>query len=447
MNRTYLVIDLKSFYASVECVERGLDPMTAKLVVAAPERTDKTICLAVSPALKAMGVKNRCRVFEIPRNIEYIMAPPRMQKYIDYAAEIYGVYLKYIAPEDIYVYSIDEAFLDVTNYLSLYGKTPKKMVVFLMEQVKERVGVRATCGIGTNMYLAKIALDITAKHAKDFIGELTEESFKETLWDYEPLSDFWRIGPGIEAHLHRMGIYTMGQLAACSEERMYKEFGKDAELMIDHAFGREPVTIADVKTYKPKTNSITQGQVLMSDYSFSDGELIIREMTDQLCLDLVKRRKVTRSVTLMVGYSRSSGPKAETSSNAPWASYMGAMTGGTASLDFETSSDSVWIPKVVELYRQIVDPRYKIRRVFVNANNIVDEDGEFQISLFSETEENLQRDRRLQETMLKVKSRFGKNSILKGMDYSEKAMTRIRNNQIGGHKRGDDKDSGPDGRI
>ena len=447
MNRTYLVIDLKSFYASVECVERGLDPMTAKLVVADPERTDKTICLAVSPALKAMGVKNRCRVFEIPKNIEYIMAPPRMQKYIDYAADIYGVYLKYIAPEDIYVYSIDEAFLDVTNYLSLYKKTPKEMAIFLMEQVKERVGVRATCGIGTNMYLAKIALDITAKHAPDFIGELTEESFKETLWDHRPLSDFWRIGPGIESHLHRMCIFTMRQLAACDEDRLYREFGKDAELMIDHAYGREPVTIADIKAYKPKTNSITQGQVLMRDYSFADGELIIKEMTDQLCLDLVKRRKVTSSITLMVGYSRTKGPTAATNSNQPWAGYMGAMTGATVSLDYETSSDEVWVPKVAELYRQIVDPRFMIRRVFVNANNITDESCEVQMSMFSEDTEKLQRARKVQETMLQVKNKYGKNAILKGMDYKEEAMTRVRNNQIGGHKRGDNEDSVPNGRI
>ena len=447
MNRTYLVIDLKSFYASVECVERGLDPMTAKLVVADPERTDKTICLAVSPALKAMGVKNRCRVFEIPKNIEYIMAPPRMQKYIDYAADIYGVYLKYIAPEDIYVYSIDEAFLDVTNYLTLYKKTPKEMAIFLMEQVKERVGVRATCGIGTNMYLAKIALDITAKHAPDFIGELTEESFKETLWDHRPLSDFWRIGPGIESHLHRMCIFTMRQLAACDEDRLYREFGKDAELMIDHAFGREPVTIADIKAYKPKTNSITQGQVLMRDYSFADGELIIKEMTDQLCLDLVKRRKVTSSITLMVGYSRTKGPAAAANSNQPWAGYMGAMTGATVSLDYETSSDEVWVPKVAELYRQIVDPRFMIRRVFVNANSITDESCEVQMSMFSEDTEKLKRARKVQETMLQVKNKYGKNAILKGMDYKEEAMTRVRNNQIGGHKRGDNEDSVPNGRI
>ena len=431
MDRVYLVIDLKSFYASVECVERGLDPMTAKLVVADPERTEKTICLAVSPAMKALGVKNRCRVFEIPKSIDYIMAPPRMQKYIDYAAEIYGVYLSYISPDDIYVYSIDEAFLDITDYLSLYNKSPRQLAIFLMEQVKEKVGVRATCGIGTNMYLAKIALDIAAKHSKDFIGELTEESFMATLWDHEPLRDFWRIGPGTEAHLARLGIRNMGQLAHASEDMLYREFGKDAELLIDHAYGREPVTIADVKAYKPKTNSITQGQVLMSDYSFEDGELIIREMTDQLCLDLVKRNMVTSSITLMVGYSKA---------------YMNAFVSGTVSLDIDTSSDDVWIPKVVELYKNIVDPNYKIRRVFVNANNIHEDTGEIQLNFFTASSENLEKEKRLQETLLKVKSRYGKNAILKGMDYTEKAMTKIRNGQIGGHKSGEETD-GPNGRI
>ena len=234
-DRTYICIDLKSFYASVECVERGLDPMTTNLVVADPERSDKTICLAVSPSMKALGVKNRCRVFEIPPHIKYLMAPPRMQKYIDYAASIYGVYLDYIAPEDIYVYSIDEAFMDVTDYLERYSRTAKEMAVFLMEEVRRRVGVRATAGVGSNMYLCKIALDITAKHAPDFIGILDEESFKEKLWDHTPLTDFWRIGRGLETRLHRLGLYTMRQIAHTPEDILYKEFGIDAEIMIDHA--------------------------------------------------------------------------------------------------------------------------------------------------------------------------------------------------------------------
>lgn len=437
MDRQYLVIDLKSFYASVECVERGLDPMTAKLVVADPERTDKTICLAVSPAMKALGVKNRCRVFEIPKGIDYIMASPRMQKYIDYAADIYAVYLQFIAPEDIYVYSVDEAFLDVTNYLTLYGKTAKEMAVMLMDQVTRQVGVRATCGIGTNMYLAKIALDITAKHSHDFIGELDEESFKRTLWRHEPLTDFWRIGPGTASHLLRLGITNMERIAHADEELLYKEFGKDAELLIDHAWGREPVTIADIKAYKPKTNSLCQGQVLMSDYDFADGELIIREMTDQLCLDMVRKGKVTKSLSLMVGYSKNFGPTPNINPNLPWSGFAGAMVGGTVSVDSATSSDNVWVPKMAELYRQIVDPSYKIRRVYVNANAVVDEGGEQQLSIFDRPEKR-EDDNRIQKTMLEIKERFGKNSILKGMDYSEKAMTRTRNKQIGGHKAGDD---------
>jgi len=438
VERSYLVIDLKSFYASVECVERGLDPMTTKLVVADPERTDKTICLAVSPALKALGVHNRCRVFEIPKSIDYIMAPPRMQKYIDYAVNMYGVYLQYIAPEDIYVYSIDEAFIDVTKYLKLYKKTAKQMAVFLMEQVKEQIGVRATCGIGTNMYLAKIALDISAKHADDFIGILNEESFKNTLWDHEPLSDFWRIGPGIETHLARLGIRTMGQLAHANEDLLYKEFGKDAELLIDHAWGREPVTIEDVQKYKPKTHSISQGQVLMSDYTFEECKVIIKEMTDQVCLDLVTKGMKTSSLSLIVGYSKGYGQKKETGSNAPWAKYMGEMVGGTASLDFETSSDNVWIPKMMEMYEEIVNPKYKIRRIYINANNLQEDDGQMQLSMFQgETAEELDTEKRLQETLLKVKNRYGKNSILKGMDFTEKAMTRVRNKQIGGHKSGE----------
>lgn len=447
MNKTYLVIDLKSFYASVECVERGLDPMKALLVVADPERTDKTICLAVSPAMKALGVKNRCRVFEIPKGIAYIMAPPRMQKYIDYAAEIYGVYLNYIAPEDIYVYSIDEAFIDVTPYLKLYNKTPREMANFLMNEVKEKVGVRATCGIGTNMYLAKIALDITAKHAPDFIGELDEESFKETLWDYQPLTDFWRIGPGTAAHLNRIGINTIGQLAHADEDILYREFGKDAELLIDHAWGREPVTIADIKAYKPKTNSMCQGQVLMSDYSFDDGKIIIKEMTDQLCLNLVKKNMVTNSLSMMVGYSKDSGLIYNGNSNAPWARFAGAMVGGTVSVDVETNSDEVWIREIVNLYEEIVNPNLKIRRVYINANNIVPDISETQISLFSLDNKTLEDDKAIQETMIAVKKRFGKNAILKGMDYQDKAMTKTRNMQIGGHKANGKETDGPDGRI
>ena len=282
--KAYLCIDLKSFYASVECVERGLDPMTTRLVVADPTRTDKTICLAVSPALKALGVKNRCRVFEIPKTIDYIMAPPRLQKYIDYSAEIYGIYLKYISKDDIYVYSIDECFMDITKYLKLYNKTPRKMAMFLMDEITREVGVRATAGIGTNLYLAKVALDITAKHAPDFIGELDEMSYRTKLWDHKPITDFWRIGPGTARRLAKYGIYTMGDITLADEDLLYKVFGIDAELLIDHAWGYEPTEIKHIKAHKPKTNSLSRGQVLMRDYKFDEGRLIVKEMMELLAL-------------------------------------------------------------------------------------------------------------------------------------------------------------------
>ena len=303
MNRQYLCIDLKSFYASVECVERGLDPMTVNLVVADPERSDKTICLAITPAMKKLGIKNRCRLFEIPPSVKYHIAPPRMQLYIDYSAEIYGIYLKYIAKEDIHVYSIDEAFMDITDYLQLYGISARELGQRIMKDIFDTLGIRATCGIGTNLYLAKVALDITAKHSPDFIGELTEESYCRLLWDHRPLTDFWRVGAGTARKLEGYGICTMGVLAKTDEDFLYRIFGIDAELLIDHAWGREPVTISDIKAYKPQTNCLCSGQVLMQDYSFEDGKLIVKEMTDLLCLDMVEKGLITGSLTLHVGYS------------------------------------------------------------------------------------------------------------------------------------------------
>ena len=420
--RTYLCIDLKSFYASVECVERGLDPMTTKLVVADPERSNTTICLAVSPALKALGVKNRCRLFEIPKHIDYIMAPPRMQKYIDYAAEIYGVYLKYIAKEDIHVYSIDEAFLDVTNYLSYYKKTPREMAVMLMDAVLQEVGVRATCGIGTNLYLAKIALDITAKHSPDFIGYLNEDLYQRTLWDHKPITDFWRVGPGIAQRLHRMGINTMREVAHANEDALYKTFGIDAELLIDHAWGREPVTIADIKRYKPKTNCLTSGQVLPRDYTFSEGQLIVREMMDLMCLDMVDKELLTKSVSLMVGYSN-----AEHADPAK----------GTAAVSTETNADRLLIPAVENLYNRIVDPSMPIRRINITCNNVVPDEGEQQLTLFDADTKQLEKNRKIQQAMLGIKKKYGKNAVLKGMNFTAAATTRERNRQIGGHKSGE----------
>ena len=416
----FLCIDLKSFYASVECVERGLDPMTTDLVVADPERTEKTICLAVSPSLKAKGIKNRCRVFEIPDGIEYIMAPPRMQKYIDYAAEIYEIYLKYIAPDDIHVYSIDEAFLDVTNYLWLYNMTARELAVKLMDEIYEKVGVRATCGIGTNLYLCKIALDITAKHSPDFIGFLDEKLFPQTMWNHKPLTDFWRIGARTAERLARYGIYTMGDIAKTPEDILYKWFGIDAELLIDHAWGRESTTMYDIKNYRAKSNCLTSGQVLMRDYSFIEARLIVKEMLDLLCLDMVSKHLVTDSVSIYVGYSNS-------------LDIHGAK--GTANITKKTNADSVIIPAVTALYDRIVNHDYPVRRINITCNRVTSDGGAEQISVFDE--DDTIKNKIIQETMLSIKAKHGKNAILKGMNYVDAATTRERNRQIGGHKSGE----------
>lgn len=418
-NRIYLCIDLKSFYASVECHERGLDPFTTKLVVADPERTEKTICLAVSPALKALGVPGRCRVFEIPDGIRYIMAPPRMQLYIDYSAEVYGVYLKYIAKEDIHVYSIDEAFMDVTDYLTMYGMSAKELGIKIMEDVLRTTGITATCGIGTNLYLAKVALDITAKHVDDHIGELTEESYRRTLWRHQPLTDFWRIGAGAERRLRSMGVLTMEDIAKADEGTLYKMFGVDAELLIDHAWGRESVQMLDIKRYKPKTNSISSGQVLSRDYLFEEGKLVTKEMAELLCLELVEKRLVTNSITLHVGYTRRIERKS---------------AHGTTSMMVTTSSANVIRNHVQALYEQIVDRFTPIRRITLTFNHVVDEELR-QYDLFTDPEE-LEREHKLQQAMLEIKNKFGKNAILKGMNLQEAATTRERNGQIGGHKSG-----------
>lgn len=418
--RQFLCIDLKSFFASVECVERGLDPMTVNLVVADPERTDKTICLAITPAMKALGIKNRCRVFEIPKNVEYITAPPRMKKYIDYAAEIYSVYLNFVSKDDIHVYSIDEVFMDVTHYLPLYKTDAKTLARRMMDAVFEKTGIRATCGIGTNLYLAKIALDITAKHADDFIGVLDEESYKKTMWNHRPITDFWRIGAGTARRLERAGIYTMGDIAATDEDMLYSWFGIDAELLIDHAWGREPTEIAHIKSYRSKTNCIASGQVLMRDYSFDEARLIVKEMTDLMCLELVDTDMVTESVTLQVGYSNQ---------------LKLSPAKGTAKLPKPTNSDELIIPAVVRTYEQIVQRDKPVRRINLTCNRITAE-GSFQMSFFDDPEESA-KNHELQKTVLGIKKRFGKNAIVKGMNLSPAATTMERNAQIGGHKSGE----------
>lgn len=418
--RMYVCIDLKSFYASVECVERGLDPMTTNLAVADPERSDKTICLAISPSMKALGIKNRCRVFQIPKSVKYIMAPPRMKLYIDYSADIYEVYLKYIAKEDIHVYSIDEAFLDVTHYLSLYQLTAKELAVQIMADIKESTGITATAGIGTNLYLAKVALDITAKHVKDNIGYLDEELYRKTLWKHRPLTDFWRVGAGTVKRLNSMGLMTMGDVAHADVDMMFRMFGVDAELLIDHAWGRESTTMEDIKAYKPKSNSLSSGQVLARDYSFEECKLIVKEMTDALCLDMADKGMVTQSLTLMIGYSNEVEMKPAT---------------GTASMMVTTNSYRVIIPYVLELYERIVQKDKPIRRLSVTCNGVVNEVYE-QYDLFTDYAA-IERDRKLQKATLEIKRRFGKNALVRGMDLQEAGTTIERNQQIGGHKSGE----------
>ena len=394
--------------------------MTTDLVVADPERGDKTICLAVSPSLKKKGVKNRCRVFEIPSHIHYIKAPPRMQKYIDYAASIYGIYLRYFSFEDVYVYSIDEAFLDVTGYLARYKKTPKEMAVFLMDRITDEVGVRATAGIGTNLYLCKIALDINAKHAPDFIGVLDEESYREKLWDHKPLSDFWRIGRGIEARLARFGIFTMRQIAHAPEDLLYKEFGIDAELLIDHAWGRESVTMRDIQAYKPKNNSICSGQVLFKDYPFDEALVVVKEMGDDIALQLSRKKKKAAGITLGVGMAGRSG---------------GGGRHMSYSFPAPTQNDLAFRDIAARLFVSMVGKDEYVRRFMISLSGIVDDNDPVQLDLFLDNEESKKRES-IQKAILSIKDTYGKNAILKGMDYEEGATQRERNVQIGGHKSG-----------
>lgn len=420
--KCYMVIDLKSFYASVECVDMGLDPMTTRLVVADPERERGTICLAITPAMKKLGIKNRCRVFEIPEHLDYITAPPRMQRYIDCSAEIYGIYLKYIAKEDIHVYSIDEAFFDVTDYQEYYQMSAKEIGQMIIQDIYQSLGITATCGIGTNLYLAKVALDITAKHVPDHIGVLDEASYQKQLWNHKPLTDFWRVGAGTAKRLATFGIQTMGELAKMAEyneEQLYKLFGVDAELLIDHAYGRETTTIADIKNYKSHGSSISSGQVLMRDYEFEEGRLIVKEMTDLLCLDLVDKGLITDSVSLYVGYSHKV--------DSPGAK-------GTVSLRTPTSSAMAIRPQVAELYDKIVNPKYKVRRMNISFNRVTDEAYQ-QYDLFTDSEE-LEKEKRIQKAMLEIKNKFGKNAVLKGMNLEAGGTTIERNCQIGGHKSG-----------
>lgn len=420
MNRQYLCIDFKSFFASVECVERGLDPMTARLVVADPERSEGTVCLAVSPEMKRLGVRNRCRFYEIPKSIDFIQAPPRMKLYIEYSAEAYGVYLKYVSKDDIYVYSIDEAFLDVTDYLSVYKMTARELGEKIRQDVLKTTGIPAAFGVGTNLYLAKIALDITAKHSSDFVGELDEEKYRRELWDHTPITDFWRIGAGTAKRLEQRGIYTMREIANANVETLKSVFGVDYEIALDHANGIEPVTIADIKAYKVQSHSLNSGQVLPRDYSFKEAETIVKEMADNLSLELFDSALVTKSITLSVTYSGAER----------------ASVRGTERLEDYTNSAETLMSAADRLLHKVMDKRGYIRKVNIVFNDVIEE-GFAQTSLFS-SEPITEKERHKMQAVSSIKKKFGKNAILRGLDLKKEATMRERNAQIGGHKSGND---------
>ena len=504
-NRTYLCIDLKSFYASVECVERKLDPMTTNLVVADASRTEKTICLAVSPSLKSYGISGRARLFEVVQRVKevnaerlakaprhkfhksscddtevqsdpgvelaYIAAPPRMAHYMECSTKIYQIYLKYIAPEDIHVYSIDEVFIDLTSYLPASGLNAHEFARKIIRDVKETIGITATAGIGTNMYLAKIAMDIGAKHIPAGvdgvrIAELDEMSYRKLLWDHRPLTDFWRVGPGYAKKLAEVGLYTMGDIALCSvgkptdyynEDLLYKMFGVNAELLIDHAWGWEPCTIAEVKAYKPESNSIGSGQVLQCPYDFEKTRLVLCEMTDLLVLDLVDKGLVTDQMVLTIGndIENLTDPDRRLA-------YKGAVTTdrygrkipkhahGTVNLDRQTSSTRQITDAVMDLYDRIADKNLLVRRLNITANHVVlestvtDTREPEQMNLFTdydalekqreEEKEALEREKKMQQAVLSIKKKFGKNAILKGMNLEDGATAKDRNERIGGHR-------------
>ena len=413
--RTYLCIDLKSFYASVECVERGLDPFKINLVVADPTRGGGAITLAATPAIKNLGIPSRGRIYEIPKDIEYIIATPRMNLYMEYSAKIYQIFLKYISSEDIHVYSIDESFLDITTYTKLYNKTPKEIASMILEDIYNTTGITATVGIGTNLYLAKIALDITAKHAKDNMGYLDEDLYRQTLWNHMPLSDFWMIGKGIERRLEKLHIYDMYDIAHTEEKILYDTFGINAEYLIDHAWGREPVTIADIKAYKPKSNSISNSQILFEDYNYRDAFIVMKEMVECNVLTLTENHLVTNHISLFIGYSKN------------------VIKPSRASMKISvcTNAYSLLVEEFIYLYRKIVNKEYGIRQIAISFGNVKDELYE-QYDLFTD-HEKIEKEKRLQETLVQIKNKYGKNSVLKGMNYYDKATQRKRNGLVGGH--------------
>ena len=489
----YIAIDLKSFYASVECKERGLDPLTTNLVVADSSRTEKTVCLAVSPSLKQYGISGRARLYQVVEKVKevnaerrlkapnhsftgssyddialkknadlelsFIVAPPRMRYYMEYSNKIYSIYLKWFSPEDIYVYSIDEVFIDVTHYLQTYNMRASELITKVIQDVYENTGITATGGMGTNLYLCKVAMDIVAKHTTANengvrIAGLDEKTYRKLLWEHRPLADFWRVGKGYATKLEKHNIFTMGDIARTSlkdEKLLYKLFGINAELLIDHAWGYEPVTLDEIKAYKPTTNSISSGQVLHCPYNYEDAKLIVKEMTELLTLDLVEKNLVTNQIVLTVGYD------IENLTN-PNINYVGEITTdhygrkipkhahGTINLDHKTASTKVITKAVIELYERIMNKNLIVRRINVTANNIVDESkaklqrASEQLDLFGDFQKrdkelkDEQEEKQLQKSILEIKRRYGKNAIVKGMNLQEAGTTIDRNAQVGGHR-------------
>lgn len=415
-NKIYLCIDLKSFYASVECVERGLDPFEVNLVVADPDRGGGAITLAATPAIKKLGVPSRGRIYEIPQGIEYIIARPRMRLYMTVSAKIYSIFLKHIASEDIHVYSIDEAFLDITSYLELYKMTPKQLAKRILDDIYDETGITATVGIGTNLFLTKVALDITAKHTPDNMGYLDEELFRQQLWHHTPLTDFWMIGPGTVNHLARLGITDLYGITQFPEYILYREFGINAEILIDHAWGKETVEIKDIKAYQPKANSISNSQILFEDYNYKDAFLILKEMVDSNVLTLTEKHLVSDHISLFIGYSKDKRKPSR----------------GSTKITNRTNSYRILMEEFRLLYQKIVDPNYPIRHIGVSFGNVRDEIYE-QYDLFADIEE-IEKERKLQQTLVDIRNKFGKNAVLKGMNYLDKGTARYRNTTIGGHK-------------
>ena len=488
MGRVYCCIDLKSFYASVECMERGLDPIITNLVVADSSRTEKTICLAVSPSLKQYGIPGRARLFEVVQKVreinyerkkhaykfigksysdielkknkklelDYIVATPRMSLYMKYSTSIYNVYLKYLSPDDIYVYSIDEVFCDITNYLKYNNMTPREFVTKILLDVLNTTGITATAGVGTNLYLAKVSMDIVAKHVEVDengvrIAFLNEKKYRELLWNHKPLTDFWRVGNGYSKKLNDHNMYAMGDICRCSINNvnlLYKLFGVNAELLIDHAWGYEPCTIDEIKKYKPQNNSLTSGQVLHCPYSFSKARLIVREMADLLSLEMVEKNVVSDSIVLTVGYDISSPSYDGEYTVDRYGRSVPKSAHGTVRLPYKTSSSKIMSEKVLELYDKIVNKRLLVKRINIGVNGIVGYDSvkdlehHEQLDIFSNFDEiDSKNDRdleenenKLQHVMLDIKKKYGKNSILKAMNLSEGATTIDRNKQIGGHR-------------